>query len=260
MSTDAGSTSSEELDPAAGRGRLARDADDARQWRRPPRPAGGERPRHRRGSGDHRLRRRRGAGRRPTAGDRPGRVARLARREGRSAGSDGRRLRACSPRTSWPPRRRTCNRWRCRRRPARQASKCLLRDLRDEIAETTAAGTRTARAPGPCALAHRDHDRHAERRLLLPAAPTRQRRRQRGGPPLGELGLARRLRRDVRRDLRRSRDRHARRRVRAPAIRPDRRRRNSPRRSSTGSRRPTSAGWRSTCATCRRRGSRRRRP
>ena len=83
------------------------------------------------------------------------------------------------------------------RHPPGRSPESTLRDLRTRVAEVTARDAGAARAAGPGPPADALHDRHADRRVLHPAAATGERRRQRRGVALGQLALARRRRRDV---------------------------------------------------------------
>ena len=195
------------------------------------------------------------------AGDRPGRAARLAGRarragRGRRVGRPGRRPRRPGRGDALPAAAGAVD-----GDPAGGLEVDARATLRAGIAEATGRRARPARAADPGPPAHRDHDRHADRCVLRAAAAAGQRRREhrraaarptgRGWPgPIVMSGV----------HVRRRRRRDDGRRHRGPAVRADRARSPWPRRSSTGSRRPTSAAWRSTCATCRRPGSRRPRP
>ena len=77
---------------------------------------------------------------------------------------------------------------------------------RDDDPRSGAAG-----AAGQGSTPHRRHDRHPDRGLLHPAAATGERRRQRLGPGIGELVVARRRRGDVGVHLPRRGGRHDRR-------------------------------------------------
>ena len=148
-----------------------------------------QRARCRRPAGADRLRIRPGLGIAEIAGDRPRRAADVARHHRRPGAGRRRRRCACSGPPTSPQRCRSCNRWRCRPRTRRAASKTLLRELRSSVEADdgrASGGTRAARAgPRP----HRPDDRRTGRRLLRPAPAAGERRRQLRRHQVGELGM-----------------------------------------------------------------------
>ena len=158
---------------------------------------------------DHRHGLRQGVGLAPAAGHRPRRAARFAGRDrrrgpGRRVGGAGARPVGPGERRAVPPAVGALG-----ARTRKQVSKSLLQELRTGIATVTGE-----EAP-PLERLVRVRPRTlmliavAGRRVLLPAAATRRRRRQLHGPAFRELRLAGRVRGHVAADVRRLRDRPA---------------------------------------------------
>ena len=186
------------------------------------------------------------------AGDRPGRAARVARRARRRRAAVASAARGAGPARRWPPPCPTSSRWPSRPRPAsRRRSRCCT-------SSATRSRRRPARSPSPLERLVRVRPRTLVMiaalvgafYVLLPQLANVGDSFARAAAR--QLGVAGRLRRDVAAHLRRRRGRHGRRRARTAAVRAQRRGAaglvvRQPRHA-----RPTSAAWRSTCASCRR--------